>query len=225
MLVMMYGWVNIRIYFPSYRSSIDKKFYLRLGNARGTEPSREHLYLSPNGPHQKEYWSFSWHQIGIYDLPASIDYILNATKFEKLNYVGFSQGTTSFFVLTSIRPEYNNKIVEANLVAPVALLKGNNNQLYNTIAHFYKPLKKVFEIFHIYKLTVNNKLLLKIAETACKNTVHSTPFACKLVLSVLDSSQINCVSFSDILNRFLFCQWFSLIIRSIKTLNLREFTN
>lgn len=107
---------------------------------------------------------------------------------------GFSQGTTSFFVMTSMRPEYNDKIIEANLMAPVAILKGTNNQLYNVIAHYYKPLKKVFEILRIYKLTINNKLLLKISEIACKKTTHSTPFACKLVLSILDSSQLNCVS-------------------------------
>lgn len=180
----------------------DAGYDVWMGNARGTEPSREHTRLKPNGVKQKEYWSFSWNEIGIFDLPAFIDYILNETKFKKLNYIGFSQGTTSFFVLTSMRPEYNDKIIEANLLAPVALLKGNSNQLYNAIAHFYKPLKKVFEILRIYKLTISNKLLLKITEVACKKTVHSTPFACKLVLSVLDSSQINCVSrmISKILN-------------------------
>ncbi|XP_055311059.1 lipase 3-like isoform X2 [Sitodiplosis mosellana] len=170
-----------------------------MGNARGTEPSREHVRLKPNGLKQKEFWSFSWHEIGVSDLPASIDYILNETKFEKLSYVGFSQGTTSFFVLTSMRPEYNNKIIEANLLAPVALLKGHNSPLYSVIAHFYKPLKKVFEILRIYKLTISNKLLLKISEVACKKTVHSTPFACNLVLSLLDSSQINCTSLPFIL--------------------------
>lgn len=170
-----------------------------MGNARGTSPSRKHVSLSPTGPNQKEYWSFSWHEIGVLDLPAFIDHILNETKFEKLNYIGFSQGTTSFFVLTSMRPEYNDKIIEANLLAPVALLKGNSNHLFNTIAHYYKPLRKVFDILRIYKLTVSNKLLVKISEIACKKAIHSTPFACKLVLSFLDSSQLNCVSFYSFL--------------------------
>lgn len=130
----------------------------------------------------------------MHDLPASIDYILKLTKFEKLNYVGFSQGTTSFFVLTSMRPEYNDKIIEANLLAPVGLLKGNTNPMYNAIAHFYKPLKKALEILQVHKITVNNKILVKIADLACKKTTHSTPFACKLILSVFGSSQLNCVS-------------------------------
>lgn len=192
----------------------DAGYDVWMGNARGTEPSREHVRLSPNGPKQKEYWSFSWHQIGVFDLTASIDYVLNETKYEKLNYIGFSQGTTSFLVLTSMRPEYNDKIIEANLMAPVALLKGSRNPMYNIIARFYKPLKKALEILRIYKLTISNKLLVKIAEIACKRKAHSTPFACKIVLSVLDSSQINCVSF------FISFKWYTnsinyKVIRSI----------
>lgn len=67
-----------------------------MGNSRGTEPSRKHKHLNPNGLFNKKYWSFSWHEIGVLDLPAFIDFILNETKQTKLNYVGFSQGTTAF---------------------------------------------------------------------------------------------------------------------------------
>lgn len=172
----------------------DAGYDVWMGNARGTEPSREHLHLNASGKKQEQYWSFSWHEIGVYDLATFIDYILSETKFNKLNYVGFSQATTAFFVLTSMRPEYNEKIIEANLLAPIAQLKGTRNPLFNTIAHFYKPLKKVFEILKIYKIVINNESLSKISEMACKKRTHSTPFACKLVLSVLSSSQINCVS-------------------------------
>lgn len=138
--------------------------------------------------------SFCRHEIGAKDLPAFIDHILNATKQEKLNYVGFSQGTTVFLVMASTRPEYNDKIIEAHLLGPVAYLKEVNNPLYNAIAYFYKPLKKMLEISKVYKITVDNLKILKIAEIACKKIVHSTPFACKVVLSFFSSNQINCVS-------------------------------
>lgn len=77
----------------------DAGYDVWLGNARGTEPSREHVRLRPNGIFQKKYWEFSWHEIGMYDLPAIVDHILDTTHQKKLNYVGFSQGTTSFFVM------------------------------------------------------------------------------------------------------------------------------
>lgn len=172
----------------------DAGYDVWLGNARGTEPSRGHVSLSPTGKNQKDYWSFSWHEIGSKDLPTFIDHILNTTKQEKLNYVGFSQGTTVFLVMASTRPEYNDKIIEANLLGPVAYLKGVNNPLYNAVAYFYKPLKKVLEVLKVYKITVDNLKILKIAEVACHKIVDSTPLACKVILSFFSSNQLNCVS-------------------------------
>jgi len=48
--------------------------------------------------------------MGIYDIPAAIDYILEETNATKINYVGHSMGTTMFFVMGSERPEYMDKI-------------------------------------------------------------------------------------------------------------------
>jgi len=35
---------------------------------------------------------FSWHEMGVYDLPANFDYILGTTGAEDLYYVGHSMG-------------------------------------------------------------------------------------------------------------------------------------
>lgn len=58
--------------------------------------------------------------MGYYDLPAGIDYILTETNEDQLLYVGYSMGTTMFFVLGATRPEYMNKVKAAILMAPVA---------------------------------------------------------------------------------------------------------
>ena len=52
----------------------------------------------------------SWHEMGMHDLPAEIDYVLNVTGNKELNYIGHSMGTTMFFVCLSSRPEYNRKV-------------------------------------------------------------------------------------------------------------------
>lgn len=165
-----------------------------MGNARGTEASRSHVHLRPKGRKQKEFWSYSWHEIGMHDLSASIDYVLNITNHKKLHYIGFSQGTTSFLVLTSMRPEYNDKIIEANLLAPVAFLEFNRNPLYHFLTKFYSPLKRVLNALKVYKITLDNGVVLKVAEMACKHSNSKIPFGCRIVLSLLGSSQINCVS-------------------------------
>lgn len=78
-----------------------------MGNARGNMFSQNHTTLNPN---DGEFWKFSWHEIGYYDLPAMIDYALLMTNQTKLMYIGHSQGVTSAFVLLSTRTEYNDKI-------------------------------------------------------------------------------------------------------------------
>lgn len=60
-----------------------------LANTRGNRYSRNHTKLNPNT--DEDYWEFSWHQVGIYDLPATIDYVLQETAKSKLTYIGHSQ--------------------------------------------------------------------------------------------------------------------------------------
>lgn len=90
------------------------------GNARGSRYSMKHKNFSSDS---REFWTFSWHEIGYYDLPAMIDYVLRESKSPELFYAGHSQGTTSLLVLLSTRPEYNKKITEAHLMAPSAFRK------------------------------------------------------------------------------------------------------
>ena len=61
-----------------------------LGNARGT------LYSSyPKDDKYKNIFSFA--EIGTFDVPAVIKFVKQQTQAEKLQYVGYSQGTTQMF--------------------------------------------------------------------------------------------------------------------------------
>ncbi|KAH8401056.1 hypothetical protein KR009_002766, partial [Drosophila setifemur] len=95
-------------------------FDVWMANARGTTHSRGHRSLPTT---DARFWQFSWHEIGVYDLPAIVDYVLARTGQQQLHYVGHSQGTTVLLVLLSQRPEYNARFVNAALMAPVAFLK------------------------------------------------------------------------------------------------------
>lgn len=162
-----------------------------LGNARGTAPSRTHTHLKPNGLRQKKYWSFSWHAIGEVDLPAVIDHILCKTKQEKISYVGHSQGTTAFLVMTSMRPEYNDKLMDVHLMAPVSKLKNIRNRLFTTLAKFYKPLKRLCEIMRIYKLDGNKFWPWKALELAYRSGSPSDSDSSKLISQTLFNTVID----------------------------------
>lgn len=165
-----------------------------LGNARGNTYSQGHVKYKRNGwrDERQKYWNFSWHEIGKYDLPASIDYIVGITHFPKIHYIGklkqcfsllfsencscpnirslfsipvrnksstvfipveclilifiifnarslhiagttqtagHSQGTTSFFVMMSECPEYNEKILFMTALAPPVFMGNVKNPL------------------------------------------------------------------------------------------------
>lgn len=95
-----------------------------MGNARGNVYSRKHILYDPDGSRadRERFWKFSWHEIGIIDVPAMIDYVLLTTKQPNLFYIGHSQGTTVFFVMMSERPEYNSKIKLMHALAPVGYM-------------------------------------------------------------------------------------------------------
>lgn len=97
----------------------DHGYDVWLANSRGNVYSRRHKSKDPNS-WSGDFWNFSWYEMGIFDHPAIIDYILYKTGFPKLYYIGHSQGTTSLLVLLSERPEYNEKMYAASLMAPAA---------------------------------------------------------------------------------------------------------
>lgn len=66
-----------------------------LGNSRGNRYSNTHTRLDNS---TRQYWDFSWHEIGVRDLPAMIDFALARTGQRKLHYIGHSMGTTVYLV-------------------------------------------------------------------------------------------------------------------------------
>ncbi|KAB7501578.1 hypothetical protein Anas_06879, partial [Armadillidium nasatum] len=109
----------------------DAGYDVWLMNARGNLYSRNHTTLDPDVD-KEEFWGFTYDEIGTYDDPAAIDYALSVTGQDQIYYVGFSMGTTVFFIMMSERPEYVDKIKAASLLAPVVYL--------NNIKGILKPL-------------------------------------------------------------------------------------
>ncbi|XP_062703827.1 lipase 1-like [Aedes albopictus] len=97
----------------------DQGYDVWMGNVRGNMFSRDHVSLDPN---KSAFWKYSYHEIGFFDVPAMVDYILHLTGRKRLHYIGHSQGSVVFLVMTSMHPQYNQKIASAHLSAPPAFL-------------------------------------------------------------------------------------------------------
>ncbi|XP_029707755.2 lipase 1 [Aedes albopictus] len=142
----------------------DNGYDVWLANARGTRYSRKHSTLSVDS---EEYWNFSFHEIGYYDLPAKIDYILNTTNNNKLQYVGFSQGTTVFFVMGSTRPEYNDKIALMIALSPAVLITRVRSPIVWLIVEALKEIKRRKIPYGDFEIIPHSYLSYYIAQGLC----------------------------------------------------------
>ncbi|XP_077301625.1 lipase 3-like [Arctopsyche grandis] len=109
---------------------VDECFDVWLGNSRGSYYS-----INPIDAKDKDFWKFSYHDIGHYDVPAMIDFVLMKTKRQNLHYVAHSQGTCEFFVMTSTRPQYNKKIITMVALAPVAFTTHVATPIFTALAN------------------------------------------------------------------------------------------
>ena len=96
-----------------------------------------------------------------------IDYILEKTGHTQLHYAGHSQGTTVFFVLMSTKPEYNEKIKSAHMLAPVAFMGNLTSPLVRKISPTLGVLNTWSKIFGDQEFLPGNPLLQSAFNTAC----------------------------------------------------------
>ncbi|KAG8135376.1 hypothetical protein E2320_008408 [Naja naja] len=82
-------------------------------NIRGTTWSRRHQKFSID---QQEFWEFSFHEMAIYDIPATIAFILQKTKQNRLYYFGF--------IAFSLLPHLTQKVNLFLCFTPAYTLRG-----------------------------------------------------------------------------------------------------
>jgi len=109
----------------------DAGFDVWLGNSRGNYFSTAHETLNPK---DKEFWQFSWQEMGEFDIPASVGYVLDITGHSKLTYIGHSQGTLQMFTLLSDKPEFASNLSLFVALGPVATVRHLKSKLINQIA-------------------------------------------------------------------------------------------
>ncbi|KAG5881587.1 hypothetical protein JTB14_034807 [Gonioctena quinquepunctata] len=146
----------------------DAGFDVWLGNNRGNTWSRNHMLLDPKED-AKKFWDFSFEDCGYYDLPAKIDYIIGKTGLERIFYIGHSQGTSQYFAMASLRPEYNEKIALMSALAPVAYMKKMSSPILRVVAKYYDILTILADLLNLQELLPNSKLISLIATLMCSD--------------------------------------------------------
>lgn len=102
----------------------DAGYDVFIPNGRGNYYSRGHTRLTLI---QSAFWNFSSFDIVFIDNSAILDYILELTKTPKLYVIGHLHGATAIPALLLEKPEYNEKIAAAALMAPVVYSNNSDN--------------------------------------------------------------------------------------------------
>ncbi|XP_041317094.1 lysosomal acid lipase/cholesteryl ester hydrolase-like [Pyrgilauda ruficollis] len=154
----------------------DAGYDVWLGNSRGDTWSLKHKTLKPC---QKEFWQFSFDEIGKYDIPAELNFIMNKTGQKDVYYIGHSEGSAAGYIALSTYPDLTQKIKAIFALAPVT-----------TITHSTSPLVMITRLPEILirlllgcKGALQQNVLMEVLATrfcACQGKVCGNIF-CYLV--------------------------------------------
>lgn len=120
----------------------DLGYEVWLGNNRGNKYSAKNLNCNIN---DKRFWDFSIDEFALFDIPNSIEYVLEATGVEKLTYIGFSQGSTQGLAALSTTLKLNQLVDKIITISPATTPKGLHNWLISSMFKFSPNL--IFLLF------------------------------------------------------------------------------
>jgi pimeloyl-ACP methyl ester carboxylesterase len=136
-----------------------------LGNNRGNKYSRNHARLNPDK--SSEFWEYSFHEMGKYDLPAMIEFIRGKTGKEKISYIGHSQGTAQLFSALTYNTEYfTSRLNSFVALGPVTSMENVGSGLVKIVAE--SRVDKILEFLNINELLNNPEAVTKLQVTLCK---------------------------------------------------------
>ncbi|XP_033210201.1 lipase 3-like [Belonocnema kinseyi] len=160
---------------------VDKGYDVWLLNNRGNTYSRKHVSKLETS---FGFWDFSWHEMGLYDLPTTIHYVLNNTNQTNLNIGCFSEGCTQTCVMGSLKPEYNKKIKFVLALSP-SVFKKYLGGLLRLLIPFTRIMVNLYERVGYFQLLPASTLLRIFTSFVCSAKSIFQPICISVIFSVI----------------------------------------
>ncbi|XP_055851844.1 lipase 3 [Episyrphus balteatus] len=192
-----------------------------MGNNRGNIYTKKNVNFSPN---DREFWNFSWHEMGVYDMPAMVDYILAITGQKTMHFGGVSQGATIFLVMNAMFPQYNEKFDTAHLLAPVAFV----NHMKGPLAGIFAPVLGTRNYLSIMlegvEMLSTNKFFKRLLSMGCLQDENPHVCASRIWPAVgYDTKHLNKTLIPDIMANFPVGGSFKQIMHYFQSYNSGKF--
>lgn len=152
---------------------VNKGYDVWLGNNRGNKYS--HSHIDPNIS-ESDFFTFSWDEMGLYDVPAFYNHVLTTTKKDKLIYFGHSQGTSQMFVAgldSTTKNMITQKTEKYFALAPVVFLNNcgsNMIKFASVFGNFSYAASTIFPIQEFAPATCDTKkykIFTQLAQWTC----------------------------------------------------------
>jgi pimeloyl-ACP methyl ester carboxylesterase len=154
----------------------DAGYDVWMGNQRGNIYGTQHVNLSIKS---EAFWSFSWDQMAQYDFPALINHVSQTTGFEKISYIGHSEGTLVPFAALSASPQLAEKLNIFIGLGPLITVGHITNEFFRLLADF--DVDEIFLLFGVKDFLPTNKLLESLLPHICE----PLPLICEDVIELL----------------------------------------
>ncbi|XP_074026178.1 gastric triacylglycerol lipase-like isoform X2 [Leptinotarsa decemlineata] len=147
-------------------------------NFRGTSESLGHVNKSADN---LDYWTFSFHELGYYDIPAVLDLIIRTTN-QKPIYLGISLGSTASYVFGSARPDMAKEKLKGIIsYAPVGYMKN-----IKSYVKFLAPFQPILE-----------PILRQVFKGAIRSSGFMESFCTKFPFQIYICETVKMVFFGD----------------------------
>ncbi|XP_072401313.1 lipase member N-like isoform X1 [Diabrotica undecimpunctata] len=185
-IILQHGiFVDGRSWFISGNSSlafklVDNGYDLWIPNFRGTTYSKKHVNKNIS---QKEYWNYSVHEIGIYDVAAIVEYVANFTERKDISYIGHSMGTSAFTIYATERPEHARKYIKQIIfLAPVVNFSHPPVALKIVLPYTY-VIKEMFDSLKVYAIGNLSEVQRLFTTAFCRN--YPLIVGCQIAMSMV----------------------------------------
>ncbi|KAL7741321.1 hypothetical protein ACLKA6_013765 [Drosophila palustris] len=161
----------------------DRGYDVWMINTRGNRYSRKHRRYHPL---MRQFWD------GIYDIPATIDYMLDRSEgYKQVHYVGHSQGTSSVFVMGAEKPDYMKKIKLLQALAPVAYFDNLNAPLIQLFKPYFGTILQLAKLLGIYEFPPETDVWNRLNFQFCSFAFRDSCTYFLMLLMGMDISQFN----------------------------------
>jgi lysosomal acid lipase/cholesteryl ester hydrolase len=130
----------------------EKGYDIWLGNNRGSPPSKKHVSKNPK-KENGDFWDFCMDDFVKYDIVSEINYIKKHTGAKKVDFIGYSEGSTLFLMLYMDNPNFVensiNKFVSIGTVPNLSDIPTSVTDLIDKVSYYLKIKEFFSKVFYI----------------------------------------------------------------------------